>query len=89
MIRREYTVGCRAYSDFALAVRGTYIYPLIFFSAVVLQSSLRSRQQAKDFLNTSSYFHALETVTFVSIFHIYVPIAPCSRANRFVASRST
>jgi len=88
-IRREYTVGRRAYSDFAWVVRGAYIYLLVFFSAIVLQSSSRSRQQAKVFLNTSSYFHALETVTFVSIFHIYVPIAPCSRANRFVASAST
>ena len=82
-------MGRRAYSDFAWEVRGAYIYPLVFFSAIVLQSSFRDRQQVKVFLNTSSYFHTLETVTFVSIFHMYVPIAPRSRAKQLVASAST
>ena len=82
-------MGRRAYSDFAWEVRGAYIYPLVFFSAIVLQSSSRSQQQAKVFLDTSSYFHAHETVAFVSICHIYVPIAPCSRAKQLVVSAST
>ncbi|KAF8850006.1 hypothetical protein BDZ45DRAFT_697068 [Acephala macrosclerotiorum] len=44
----------------------------------MLQSSLYSQQQAKNFLNTSNHFHALEMATFVPISYTYVPTAPRS-----------
>jgi hypothetical protein len=54
--------------------------PLISPSAIILQSSLCSQQQAENFLNTSNHFHALQMATFVPISYTYVPTAPRSKS---------
>lgn len=78
MARQEYTVGRRAYSGSARAVREAYMNPLISPYAIILQSSLYSQQKAENFLNTSNRFHTLEMATFVPISYTYVPTAPRS-----------
>jgi hypothetical protein len=48
-------------------------------SAIFLQSSFHSQQQAENFLNTSKYFHALEMATLAFKPYTYVPTAPRSK----------
>ncbi|KAI9769973.1 MAG: hypothetical protein M1840_003684 [Geoglossum simile] len=54
--------------------------PSDFLSAIILQSSLCSQQQAGNFMNTSNRFYAREMATFVLISYTYVSTAPRSKS---------
>ncbi|KAI9774201.1 MAG: hypothetical protein M1839_001903 [Geoglossum umbratile] len=54
--------------------------PSDFLSAIILQSSLCSQQQAGNFMNTSNRFYAREMATFVPISYTYVSTAPRSKS---------
>src|SRR5579862_7038225 len=79
MARQECTVGCRAYSGSARAVRSLH-EPFDFPLCHHFAAHLCSQQQAENFLNTSNHFHALEMATFVPISYTYVPTAPRSKS---------
>ena len=80
MARQECTVGRRGYSCSVRAVREAYMSPGFPPSAIFLQSSFHSQQQAENFLNTSKYFHALKMATLAFKPYTYVPTAPRSKS---------
>lgn len=81
MACQECTVGCRGYTCSARAVREAYMSPDFPLSAIFLQPSFHSQQQAENFLNTSKYFYVLKMATLAFKLYTYMPTALCSKST--------